>query len=208
MDDQQQTSQAMPRQAAMDVGKMWWLWLVIGIAWLIFGFVILQFDTQSITVVGIIIGVMFLVAGLQYVVIGTQVEGWNWLWYIFGAILIIGGLVAMFNPQRTFLAIANILGFIFLLVGIIWIMEAFMSRGYAELWGLTLLSGVLMVALAFWLGTNSSSPRPRPCWSSPGCGPCYAGSWSSLLPSRSRRWERSSPRPRARPEADSYHAVA
>ena len=154
MDDQQQTSQAMSSQAVMDVGRMWWLWLVIGIAWLIFGFVILQFDTQSITVVGIIIGVMFLVAGLQYVVIGTQVEGWNWLWYIFGAILIIGGLVAMFNPQRTFLSIANILGFIFLLVGIIWIMEAFLSRGYAELWWLTLLSGVLMVALAFWLGNQ------------------------------------------------------
>jgi len=140
--------------ALSNVGRYWWLWLVIGIAWVIVGFIILQFDDSSARAVGIIIGVMFLVAGLQYVVIGTQSEGWNWLWYIFGALLIVGGLVAMFNPEQTFVAIANIIGFIFLMIGIIWIIEAFATKGFNDLWWLTLIAGILMVALAFWLGNQ------------------------------------------------------
>ena len=85
-------------------------------------------------------------------VVGTQVDGWAWLWYIFGGLLIIGGLVSLFNPQRTFFAIANILGFLFLMVGVIWIMEAFMTKDSYSLWWLTLITGVLMIALALWLG--------------------------------------------------------
>jgi uncharacterized membrane protein HdeD (DUF308 family) len=141
--------------ATMDgVGKLWWLWLVAGIAWLIIGYVIFQYDEASITAVGLLIGVMFLIAGLQYVIVGTQVEGWNWLWYIFGGVLIIGGLAAMFNPQRTFVSIANILGFIFLMVGIIWIIEAFAAKDYNDLWWLTLIAGILMILLAIWLGNR------------------------------------------------------
>lgn len=140
--------------AVADVGKLWWIWLLTGIAWLIIGFVVLQFDLTSVTAVGIVIGVLFLVAGLQYVIIGTQVEGWKWLWYIFGTILIIGGLYALFNPQETFLAIANILGFLFLMVGIIWLIEAFAAKDYNDLWWVTLIAAILMIALAFWLGNQ------------------------------------------------------
>lgn len=150
MDDGRQST----AESLSMVGKYWWLWLVAGIVWIIVGFVILQFDDSSIRAVGIIIGVMFLVAGLQYVVVGTQAEGWNWLWYIFGAFLIVGGLVAMFNPERTFVAIANIIGFIFLMIGIIWIIEAFATKTYNDLWWLTLITGILMIALAFWLGNQ------------------------------------------------------
>jgi len=150
MDDGRQSTVESPSM----VGKYWWLWLVAGIVWIIIGFVILQFDDSSIRAVGIIIGVMFLIAGLQYVVVGTQAEGWNWLWYIFGAFLIVGGLVAMFNPTRTFVAIANIIGFIFLMIGIIWIIEAFATKTYNDLWWLTLITGILMIALAFWLGNQ------------------------------------------------------
>ena len=150
MDDGRQST----AESLSMVGKYWWLWLVAGIVWIIVGFVILQFDDSSIRAVGIIIGVMFLIAGLQYVVVGTQAEGWNWLWYIFGGFLIVGGLVAMFNPERTFVAIANIIGFIFLMIGIIWIIEAFATKTYNDLWWLTLITGILMIALAFWLGNQ------------------------------------------------------
>jgi uncharacterized membrane protein HdeD (DUF308 family) len=138
----------------MGIGQYWWLLLLLGIAWIIVGFLVFQFDVTSVTAVGIVIGILFLVAGLQYLVIGTQVEGWNWLWYVFGALLIIGGLVALFNPQKTFFAIANILGFLFVMVGIIWLIEAFAIRGYYDLWWLTLIAGILMIFLGFWLGNQ------------------------------------------------------
>ena len=151
---EQQTEQAAATQGMQKAGQFWWVFLIIGIAWTIFGFVVLQFDAQSVRAVGLIIGVMFLVAGIQYLGFGTQAEGWNWLYYIFGGILIIGGLVAMFNPEQTFIAIANILGFLFLMIGVIWIIEAFMTKDGYELWWLSLLAGILMIALAFWLGNQ------------------------------------------------------
>ncbi len=138
--------------AMQDTARMWWLWLVAGIGWVIFSVIVLQFDTQSAAAVGIIFGLMLLVAGLQYVVVGTQVEGWNWLWYLFGAILIIGGVISLFYPTRTFLAIANILGFLFAIIGLIWIMEAFVTKEGNDLWWLSLVAGILMIALGFWLG--------------------------------------------------------
>lgn len=138
----------------MGIGQYWWLLLLLGIAWIIVGFLVFQFDITSVRAVGIVIGILFLVAGLQYLVIGTQVEGWNWLWYVFGALLIIGGLVALFNPEDTFVAIANILGFLFVMVGIIWLIEAFAIRSAYDLWWLTLIAAILMIGLGFWLGNQ------------------------------------------------------
>ena len=41
-------------------GKLWWLWLVTGIAWVVAALVILQFDSASVKTIGIIVGCMFL----------------------------------------------------------------------------------------------------------------------------------------------------
>ena len=46
---------------------------------------------------------------------------------------------------------ANILGFMFVIIGIMWIIEAFLARDYADLWWLNLVSGILMLGLGFWL---------------------------------------------------------
>lgn len=132
--------------------SLWWLWLVTGILWILISIIILQFDITSAATVGVIVGIMFIAAGVQYIFVGTQVEGWKWLWYVFGAILLIGGLVSLFYPTRTFLAIANILGFVFALVGAFWIIEAFAVRAVNDLWWLSLVSGIIMVVLGFWLG--------------------------------------------------------
>ena len=71
-------------QMMQTAGKMWWLWLVTGILWILISFVILQFDVTSAATVGFIVGIMFLIAGIQYIVVGTQVDGWKWLWFVFG----------------------------------------------------------------------------------------------------------------------------
>ena len=42
------------------------------------------------------------------------------------------------------------LGFLFLVVGIWWMVRAFLERPINPAWWLTLISGVLMTILAFW----------------------------------------------------------
>jgi uncharacterized membrane protein HdeD (DUF308 family) len=131
--------------------SVWWLWLITGILWSVVSIMILQFDTTSAATVGIIVGVMFLVAGLQYIFVGTQVDGWAWLWYVFGAILVVGGLAAIFSPIDTFVAISNILGFIFVLIGVMWLIEAFATKDGNDLWWMTLIAAILMVGIGFWV---------------------------------------------------------
>lgn len=144
------TTQTDARMMA-SVAHLWWVWLVTGILWIIISVVVLQFDITSAATVGVVVGVMFIVAGAQYLVVGTRVEGWQWLWYVFGAILVVGGFVALVYPTRTFFSIANILGFVFVLIGALWIIEAFAVRAMNDLWWFSLISGIIMVALGFWL---------------------------------------------------------
>ena len=56
------------------------------------------------------------------------------------------------SPENTFAAIADILGFLFLIVGVFWIIQAFVERDENDVWWLGLGAGVLMVVLAFWTG--------------------------------------------------------
>ena len=138
------------RQVLRGLSKMWWLWLAFGIGWTIVGLVILQFDQASITTVGVLVGIMFLVTGLQQFVIASLVSRMRWFFWLFGALFIASGIVALISPEDTFAALADILGFLFLIVGTFWIIQAFASRERNELWGINLFAGILMVILAFW----------------------------------------------------------
>jgi uncharacterized membrane protein HdeD (DUF308 family) len=133
--------------------RFWWLWLLAGILWIVAALVVLQFDQASITTVGVLIGIMFLVSGVQQFVVGALVRtGWKWLFYAFGVLFVAAGVVSLIRPENTFAGVADILGFLFLLVGTFWIIEAFAERDFNELWWLGLISGMLMVILAFWTG--------------------------------------------------------
>jgi uncharacterized membrane protein HdeD (DUF308 family) len=140
------------RRAIGQFAQWWWLWLIGGAIWILAGIFILQLDRRSITVAGLAIGIMLLVAGVEEFVMAYVVDGLKWLWYIFGAILLISGIWVLFNPNKAVLAVAASLGFIFALIGIFWIIEAFMTKDANQLWVLGLISGIIMVGLGFWAG--------------------------------------------------------
>jgi uncharacterized membrane protein HdeD (DUF308 family) len=134
------------------LSKLWWLWLVFGIAWIVIALVILQFDQASITTVGVLIGLMFFVSGIQQFAIAALVDRGGWLFGIFGFLFLVAGVITFISPEDTFAAIADILGFLFLIVGLFWIIQAFMERDENDVWWLGLTAGILMVVLAFWTG--------------------------------------------------------
>ena len=132
------------------IARMWWLWLVYGLVWTIVGLTILQFDEASVNTIGIIVGLMFIATGLQQFTIGRLVDRGSWLFYLFGALFTVAGVVALMSPGDTFNALADVLGFLFLIVGAFWIIQALGTKDVNELWWLGLLAGILMVILAFW----------------------------------------------------------
>jgi uncharacterized membrane protein HdeD (DUF308 family) len=140
------------RDFARAAAGFWWLWLVAGIAWMAISLVVLQFDEASIKTVGVLVGIMFVLAGAQQLAIAAIADSLRWLWAIFGFLFLVAGVICFVNPEETFAGLADVLGFLFLLVGIWWTMRAFIEKPVNPLWWLGLLSGVLMVILAFWTG--------------------------------------------------------
>ena len=146
------TVTAEERAVLEGVSRLWWVWLLLGIAWTVAAIVILQFDQASINTVGVIIGIMFAFASLQQFALLVVADRLKWLFALFG-VLFAGAAVATFiSPEDTFAAIADMLGFLFLLVGVFWLVEAFIAREVNPLWWLGLIAGILMVILAFWTG--------------------------------------------------------
>ena len=138
------------RGKAREITGYWWVWLVAGIAWLVVSLVILQFDDASITTVGVLVGLMFLLASVQNFVLAAVAESLRWLWALFGVLFVIAAVVCFVNPEETFAGIADMLGFLFLLLGIWWMVRAFIERPLNPLWWLGLISGILMTCMAFW----------------------------------------------------------
>jgi uncharacterized membrane protein HdeD (DUF308 family) len=137
-------------QAARAVTDYWWLWVVVGIAWIVAAYVILQFDQASITTVGVLVGILFVFSAVQQFVLAAVAPSMRWLWAIFGVLFLIAGVVSFISPDNTFAAMADILGFLFLIVGTWWTIRAFIEKDINPLWWLGLIAGIAMIVLAFW----------------------------------------------------------
>jgi uncharacterized membrane protein HdeD (DUF308 family) len=152
MDDSGTTLEGTRTQVASLAARWWWIWLVLGIFWIVVALVILQFRTASLVTVGIIVGIVLLLAGIQEFFVAYMSSGWRWLWIAIGVLLVIGGIWALFNPVGTFVALADTLGFLFVLFGIFWMVEAFATAVVNPVWWLGLIAGIIMVILGFWAG--------------------------------------------------------
>jgi uncharacterized membrane protein HdeD (DUF308 family) len=138
------------RFAAREVTSYWWLWLVSGIAWIIVSVVLLQFDETSVRTVGVIVGLMFLFVSIQNFATASMDVPMRWVYVLFGVLFLIAGIISLAYPEDTFAGLADMLGFLFLLVGLWWIVQAFLERAVNSLWWLGLIAGILMTIVAFW----------------------------------------------------------
>ena len=138
------------RAGARRLTSYWWVLLVAGVAWVAVSLVVLQFDQASVTTVGILVGLMFLGAGIENIALATLDVPMRWAWALFGGAFLVSAVVCFANPADTFAGLADVLGVLFLLVGVWWMVRAFLERPINPLWWSGLISGILMTTLAFW----------------------------------------------------------
>ena len=143
---------AMPdvRDKVREISGYWWVGLVAGITWLVISLVILQFDSASVTTVGVLVGVMFLLAAVQNIAVTTLPVEHRWVPALFSVLFLVSAVICFVDPVSTFAGLADMLGFLFLLVGVWWMTQAFLERAVNPMWWLTLISGILMTGIAFW----------------------------------------------------------
>jgi Short repeat of unknown function (DUF308) len=133
-----------------EITGYWWVNLVAGITWLVISLVILQFDSASVTTVGVLVGVIFLLAAVQNIAVTTLPVEHRWVPALFSVLFLVSAVICFIDPVSTFAGLADMLGFLFLLVGVWWMTQAFLERPVNPTWWLTLISGILMTGIAFW----------------------------------------------------------
>jgi len=138
------------RDSVRSLAAYWWVLLVAGIAWVAAALVILKFDDASVTTVGVLVGFMFLAVGIENIALASLDVPLRWVWAVFGGLFLVSAVVSFANPADTFAGVADVLGFLFLIVGIWWMVRAFLERAINPVWWLGLISGIVMTALAFW----------------------------------------------------------
>ena len=107
----------------------WWIGLVAGIAWLVISLVILQFDSASITTIGVLVGLMFLPPPSRTSPLTTLPVEHRWVPALFSVLFLdLRGDLLRQPRQSTFAGLADMLGFLFLLVGVWWMTQAFLER--------------------------------------------------------------------------------
>ena len=140
------------RMVVGDAARSWWVFLVAGIAWLLVAWIVLRFDTTSVATVGILLGVVFIGAGINELGLATMLSGgWKVWHYIMAVIFLLGGLWGFLEPIDTFFALASVLGLILIFYGSFEIARSVAFRDTNPYWWLGLISGILLLLLAFWV---------------------------------------------------------
>jgi len=133
-------------------GRYWWIFLVTGVAWLLLAWLVLRLNERSITAVGVLLGVVFIVAGVNEAAMAGLVSGGWKVWHvIMSVIFFLGGLWGLIRPVDTFFALASVLGLVLILYGSFEIARSVASRPLNPYWWIGLITGVLLILLAFWV---------------------------------------------------------
>ncbi len=138
------------RDAIRGVTRAWWLFLILGILWILFGMFVLSYNVGSLLALAIFAGITFIMTGINQILTSGRAEGgWRWLYIIGGALSVIAGIIAFVWPGQTLLVISVVLAWFLVFKGIIDIVAAFSNHG-RPYWWVTLILGILELLLGIW----------------------------------------------------------
>jgi uncharacterized membrane protein HdeD (DUF308 family) len=107
------------------------VWLgIAGLAFVVFGVVLIRHLHLTLSVVGLIIGIEWIVQGLVSLIAGLSGgsrEGRGW-WVFFGGVSMIAGIVVVSAPVSSLTVLAVLIGMWFVIMGLFEIAAAFLLR--------------------------------------------------------------------------------
>ncbi len=143
------------RGTAVRSSRYWWLFVLAGISWMLLALIVFRFSWASVVAVAVLFGTIAITAGmLEFAAAAASAGGWRFVRYVLGGIFIAIGVVALFTPGGTFVALAAVVSFFFVFAGFFDIVAAFATRSENAGWWFQLLAGIAQVALGFWAAGN------------------------------------------------------
>jgi uncharacterized membrane protein HdeD (DUF308 family) len=139
----------------------WWLVLLRGIFMVLFGIIALVSPGIALLTLVWVFGVYAVLDGIAAVALGIRTRGEaHWVWTIVqGVVSVLAGVIALFWPGITALALLFVVAFWAITMGIGEIGGAFTARRLgSDAWGWTLVAGILNVVfgvlLLIWPSTG------------------------------------------------------
>jgi uncharacterized membrane protein HdeD (DUF308 family) len=128
----------------------WWLFLVTGILWIVYGWIVLRFDNASVAAVSVLAGLVVLFAAASELMMAFLAPGWRWLHALLGGLFAITGIIILFRPGTGFAWLAAFVGWYLLIKGFFDVVMGFVTKPVNDAWWLSVLVGVVEVVLGFW----------------------------------------------------------
>lgn len=132
-----------------EIGGIWWLTLILGIVWTLYGMFVLSLRPATIWSLAILIGVAFIFGGVAQLMVAGRVDSWKWLFYVSAVLSIIAGIVAFAWPGMTLYVLAVFLAWYLVIGGIFSVIAAFVGPK-RDWWWVSIVLGVLEFVLGVW----------------------------------------------------------
>jgi uncharacterized membrane protein HdeD (DUF308 family) len=131
--------------------RSWWIPFIAGTGWYLFAVVVFRFDYSSVAAVATLFGVVVLTAAANELAVARlSTPGWRVVRLGAAVLLVVVAVVAFVDPGGTFVSLAAVVSFYFVLAGSLDISAGLAHRhGYTG-WGLWLATGLVEVLLGLW----------------------------------------------------------
>jgi Short repeat of unknown function (DUF308) len=111
--------------------RLWWLTLIAGIVWTIYGMFVLSLRPTTIWSLAILIGFGFIFGGVGQILIAGRVDSWKWLFYVGALLSIIAGITAFVWPGMTLRVLSIFLAWVLVIGGIFSVVSAFAGQAFS-----------------------------------------------------------------------------
>jgi uncharacterized membrane protein HdeD (DUF308 family) len=134
----------------------WWLLLITGTLWILFGFMLLTFSYKTVWGIAVFAGIGFLACGTLDLMMAFVTRRYRWTHVLFGLIGILAGIASLAWPAETFIILARIFAWFLFIGGLASTIMAIATHRENELWWLQLIVGGLSLAIGVWAVRNIS----------------------------------------------------
>jgi uncharacterized membrane protein HdeD (DUF308 family) len=132
-----------------EASGVWWLYLILGIAWIWYGTFVLSYRVGSLAAVAGLVGVAFLVGGIDQLMAAGRVESWRWLFIVTGILALAAGIMTFVWPDITLYVVSIFVAWYLIVFGTVHIVDA-LAGPKVPWWWTQLLLGIAELVLGVW----------------------------------------------------------
>src|SRR6266545_1642979 len=120
-------------QMARELGRSWWVLLLLGIVWVLLGMFVLSYRVGSLLALAIMAGVVFILSGVAELAAASRAPSWRWLYVVSGLLSVIAGAIAIIWPGITLFVLSVVLSWLLVFVNLVGFYA--LIHGFTEIFG-------------------------------------------------------------------------